>query len=577
MLMILKGNPVSGGYAVGKAFLYKPYEARVTPGTIEKAQAPAALAAWGTAKEEAARELDAVIASMHAAGDADQAKIFEAHKEILFDEEIEMMVSESIAESLSTPDCAVAETFQTLIELLGNTGNALIAARAADLHDVCMRVIRNLHGEKERNLSSLPEEVIVVAHDLLPSDTATLDRKNVLGIVTEIGSGTSHSAIIARSFQIPAVLGVADAMEKIGDGEALTLDAVRGEIETGPTAEQSDRFCEKRAEYLRKHAEEEAYRGKPAVTTDGVRVEIGLNVGDAAFAPEYQDSDFVGLFRTEFLYMRSESMPTEEQQFQAYRQVLCNAGGKPVTLRTLDIGGDKTLPYLTLPHEENPFLGERALRLCLKHRDLFVTQLRAALRASAYGELWLMFPMVGSIDDILRAKELVNEVKEQLRAENTPFDEAVKLGVMIEIPSIALIADLAAQEVDFASVGTNDLCQYVCAADRMNSEISGYYQTLSPAMLRILQDIARAFGAAGKPVSVCGEMAGAPDAATVLVGLGFRKLSMSAGNMAAVKKRICEISAAAAEEAARAGQTLRTQRDVRALLQNLHPGNRETK
>lgn len=317
------------------------------------------------------------------------------------------------------------------------------------------------------------------------------------------------------------------------------------------------------------HAEElKEYYLKPAHLKSGEQIEIGLNVGSPEYTDAFEAVDFVGLLRTEFLYMQSDHMPTEEEQYRAYAQVVTNAGGKPVTLRTLDIGGDKTLPYFELPKEDNPFLGKRALRLCFANPDIFNTQLRAALRASAKGPLWLMFPMVGSVDDIRAAKAAVERAKEELRAEGIAFDENLKVGIMIEIPAIAEIADLAAQEVDFASVGSNDLIQYTTAVDRMNADIADYYQSFSPAIVRMLGKIFSAFHEAGKPISVCGELAGNEQAALILAGLGLRKMSMSGSRISRIKRALSRYTLTQMEELAEQAKMLATEADIEQLLQD---------
>lgn len=532
--MIIKGNPVSPGIALEKAYLYSAFSCEVFASYFEKGHEEKYTKIFENAITEAQCELDGLIVSLMLT-DANKAKIFIAHKEILSDEEILDMIHNAIVSEQKKPDFAVKGVFEEFIEILGKSQDPLIAARTADLRDVCNRLLRVLKGEKEKNLSSLPENVIVVAHELLPSDTATIDRVHVAGIITEAGGSTSHSAIIARGYKIPAVVGVPQALDLIADGMQLALDANTGEITISPSDKVVKQTRDKAENFKKKQEAEEEYLSKPAVTADGQHIEIGINIGTEKFDVSVENYDSVGLFRTEFLYMENDHLPTEEEQFAAYKHVLVKAGGKTVTLRTLDIGGDKILQYMQLPKEDNPFLGKRALRLCLDNTELFNTQLRAALRASAYGSLQIMFPMVGSLDDIRRAKLAVSVAKEQLRAEKKPFNEEINLGIMIEIPSIALIADMVAEEVDFASIGTNDLTQYLCAVDRMNPSVSGYYQELSPAMLRILKFVFEQFRAKGKPVSVCGELAGNPVAAMVLVGLGLRKLSMSEANLARVK------------------------------------------
>lgn len=534
--IVLHGSPASKGLAAAKAYVYTPLVLTVREDTFPAEQEREQQTAFRVICEKAAEELEHLYDTL-AKTDEDKAKIFLAHKELLEDEELLDEVQLAISEGMY-PDAAVQKVFTEFSGLLAKVDNPLIAGRAVDLLDVRNRLVRIYQGKEEKNLSSFEENVILVARALLPSDTATLDRCHVKGIVTELGGENSHSAILARSFGIPAVLHVARAMEVILDGSQVLLDGNAGSLVICPEAAEQEAFVTACEEERQRKERTEAYRRKPTVTKDGCVVDIGLNIG----APEIDESpeayDFVGLFRSEFLYMGNTGFPTEEEQFQAYKKALLQAGGKPVTLRTLDIGGDKTLPYYELPKEENPFLGKRALRLCLSEPELFLTQLRAALRASAFGPLQLMFPMVGSMEDIDRTKEFVETAKRQLREQKHAFDENIKLGIMIEIPSIALLADLAAKEVDFASVGSNDLTQYLCAADRMNEEISNCYQSLSPAMLRTLRFVFEAFAKEGKPVSVCGEMAGKPEAALLLVGLGARKLSMSAGALAEVKAAV---------------------------------------
>ncbi|MCJ7694414.1 MAG: phosphoenolpyruvate--protein phosphotransferase [Anaerolineaceae bacterium] len=540
-MKILKGNPVSRGIALGKVFVYKAFQADVHESYFEPGLEDEQYKVFKNAVAAAEVELDAIVTSLSAES-PEKAKIFSAHIEILNDEEVEEGVKEMIYGDHFMPDYAVDMVFTEFAILLGKAKDPLIAARAADLRDVRNRVLRILKGEKENNLSKLHESVVVVAHDLLPSDTATLDRKNVLGIITEVGGATSHTAIIARSYRIPAVLGVSDATEIMKDDDFIIVDALAGKVLLEPDKETIGEFKTKLVQYNKEEKETGEYIDKIPLVSSGERFSIGLNVGSTEPDDGYKYSDFVGLFRTEFLYMESEHMPTEEEQVTAYKRVLANAMGNPVTLRTLDIGGDKSLRYLVLPKEDNPFLGNRALRLCLSLPDLFRTQLRAALRASAFGELWIMFPMVGTIDDIRAANAVVKDVKNELRAEHIAFDEKVKVGIMIEIPSIAVISDLAAREVDFASVGTNDLTQYLHAVDRMNAKIVDYYQSMSPSMFRMLGTVFSEFNKAGKPISVCGELAGDPLAAIVLFGLGLRKFSMNASNIAHVKRMLSKFS-----------------------------------
>lgn len=566
-MKILKGNPVSRGIALGNVFIYKAFSADVHEAYFEAGHEQEQLKKYQAAVKAAEAELDAVIAKFSSVSE-EKAKIFAAHKEILTDEEVIEGIEEMILSDHTLPDYAVDTVFTEFAVLLSKAKDPLIAARAADLRDVRNRVLRILHGEKEMNLANLTKEVIVVAHDLLPSDTATLDREKVVGIITEVGGATSHTAIIARSYRIPAVLGVSDATEILKAEPHVVLDALAGKVLIEPDQGIVMEYTIRLAEYEKEERETSEYLTKIPLTASGEKFNVGLNIGSTEPDDGFKFSDFVGLFRTEFLYMESEHMPTEEEQVTAYRKVLANAMGNPVTLRTLDIGGDKSLRYLTLPKEENPFLGNRALRLCLSMPELFRTQLRAALRASAYGELWIMFPMVGTIDDVRKAKARVEEVKTELRTENIPFDENVKVGIMIEIPSIAVISDIVAKEVDFASVGTNDLTQYTHAVDRMNASIVDYYQSMSPAMFRLLAMIFSEFNKAGKPISVCGELAGDPMAAVVLVGLGLKKLSMNASNIARVKWMLSKFTLTEMKGIGEKVQQLSTQGDILDYLKD---------
>ena len=564
-MKILKGNPVSRGIALGKVYIYKAFKADVHESYFETGKEEEFFMKYQDAVKIAGKELDNIITSMSESS-PEKAKIFAAHVEILTDEEVEESVKEMIFENRTMPDYAVDEVYTSFANLLEKAKDPLIAARAADLRDVRNRVLRILKGEKESNLSSLRENVIVVAHDLLPSDTATMDRNRVMGIITEVGGATSHTAILARSYKIPALLGVTDATEIMRNGDNVIMDALVGKVLLDPEKETIKEYQEKLVEYIKIERETSEYMDKIPLVASGERFSVGLNVGSTDPDESYKYVDFVGLFRTEFVYMGSEHMPTEQEQFEAYKKVLANAMGNPVTLRTLDIGGDKTLRYMVLPKEDNPFLGNRALRLCFDHLDMFKTQLRAALRASAFGPLQIMFPMVGTMDDIRTANAVVDEVKQDLHTEGIAFDEKINIGIMIEIPSIGMIADMAAKEVDFASVGTNDLTQYLHAVDRMNPAITGYYQSMSPSMFRILGRIFSEFNKAGKPISVCGELAGDSLGALVMFGLGLRKFSMNAANIARVKRTLSLFTLEETEEIAKKVQNMSTEAEVLGYL-----------
>ena len=564
-MRILKGNPVSRGIALAKGYIYRAFKADVHESYFEAGQEAVKYKQFTDAVAAAEAELNAIVASLSAES-PEKAKIFTAHIEILKDEEVAEEVKDMIYSRRAMPDYAVDMVFSEFALLLEKAKDPLIAARAADLRDVRNRVLRILKGEKEQNLANLREKVVVVAHDLLPSDTATLDRAHVMGIITEVGGATSHTAILAQSYKIPAVLGVPEATEIVKNGDMVILDALKGEVLLEPDRPTIAEYEVKLEEFLKSEKQSAEFLNRIPLVASGERFSVGLNIGSTEPDEGFKYVDFVGLFRTEFVYMESEHMPTEDEQFAAYRKVLANAMGNPVTLRTLDIGGDKSLRYLALPKEDNPFLGNRALRLCLDMPEMFKTQLRAALRASAFGPMQIMFPMVGTMDDIRAGNAAVEEAKAELRAEGIPFDEKINIGIMIEIPSIAMIADMAAKETDFASVGTNDLTQYLHAVDRMNPKLTNYYQSSSPAMFRILGRIFKEYNEAGKPISVCGELAGDPLAAIVLFGLGLRKFSMNASNIAHVKRALSLFTLAETEEIAKKVQNLSTEAEVISYL-----------
>ena len=567
-MMEYKGNPVSEGIAVGKAYLYQPYVPQVTEGEIPEDQAPAAVARYEKLLEGAKQELSAIRDRLEKAGDGDKAKIFTAHQDILFDVAMDEEIRDKITYDFMTPEWAIHKVYEKFIKILNKAKDDLIRERVADMRDVKNRLLRIAAGVPEKNLAALGEPVIVVAHDLLPSDTATLDRKNVLALVTEIGGATSHSAIIARSYEIPALLGVDGAMENLSHGQEIAVDAVEGLLVADPSGEVKADFAKKREAFLKRREEEKKFLGVEPRMADGTLLPVHLNVGSAndqeLAAEKYTDG--VGLFRTEFIYMGKEQLPTEDEQYEIYKKVLTAFGDRPVTIRTLDIGGDKKLQCMELPVEENPFLGNRALRLCFSMPEVFLTQLRAALRASVHGNLWIMFPMVGSMDDIRRAKAFVQQAKDQLDAQGVPYSPNVKLGIMVEIPSIALVADLAAKEVDFASIGTNDLTQYSTAVDRMNPALREYYQSYHPALFRLIGYVVESFAKEGKPVSVCGEMGGDPYAAAVLAGLGMSKLSMGSASVARIKKMLSGLTMEKARELAAKARSLPTNDEVESYL-----------
>lgn len=567
--MKLTGTAVSGGIAIAPAFVYRPFTPEAKEAYIEACAADAAFAAFEQNRAAVETELLAICESF-SAGDSDKADILRAHIEILNDIAITEEVERRIRSEHMDHLYAIETTFTLFGDMMASLDDPLLKERAADVQDVKYRLLCACLGVRRASLKDVREPSIICAHDLLPSDTATLNRAMVAGIVTETGGVTSHSAIIARSYGIPAVLGVERAMELISGGDSLILDATAGEVVVRPSPEELRRYTAQKTAYDARVETTRSFTDAVPVTTDGERIYVCQNIGSAS-REELENAasvDGVGLFRTEFLYMQGSQLPNEETQFQAYRTVAETFGSRQVILRTLDIGGDKTLDCMPLPKEDNPFLGIRALRLCFARPELFRTQIRAILRASVYGSLAMMFPMVGTIDDIRHAKAVVADVKSELRAEKIPFNEQIPIGIMIEIPAIAILADAAAEEVDFASIGTNDLCQYMLAVDRLNPEAAPYYQFYNPAVFRIIRQTTEAFNRAGKVLSVCGEMAGDPRIAAVLVGMGIHKLSMSFSSVPAVKRVITGISKEQATALAQEILQMRTASEIEAHLRS---------
>lgn len=568
--MKLKGTAVSKGVVIGKAFIYTPFKPEIIERSIEQNQIEKSLQEYEQLKADAEKELLTIIEKMTKT-DSDKAGIFMAHSEILKDAAMDEEIIELIEKELMAPECAIDVVYEKYIQILASVDDAIMKERADDIKDVKRRLLRIWFQVENLNLTDIDKPSIVFAHDLLPSDTATLNKDMVLAIVTEVGGSTSHSAILARSYGIPAVLGVQNVLSYVSSGEEFIVDALDGVIITEPLEEEKEIYSKKGETYHKKAEAVKKFIDVKPIMKDNTTIKVFLNIGSAS-DEELQGENYtdgVGLFRSEFLYMEGSTIPDEQTQFEAYKKVVTAFGKREVILRTLDIGGDKTLESMELPKEDNPFLGLRALRLCFEKKELFQTQLRAALRASNFGNLSIMFPMVGSMEDIRQAKEIVKEVKEQLKKEGTPFNEAVKIGIMIEIPSIAVVADLAAKEVDFASIGTNDLCQYLMAVDRLNPQVSKYYQSYHPAMFRMIKTICDAFCKEGKEVSICGEMGGDSVVVPILIGLGVKKLSMNLSSVAAVKKVITSLTMEKAEEIAQTVTKMTTAEEIENYLLNL--------
>ena len=527
-MTFLNGIAASNGIAIAKAYRLVEPDLSFEKVTVEDSAAE--IDRFRQAMAQSKSELEAIRDRAKIDLGADKAAIFEAHLLVLSDPELNAPIEDKIKSENVNAETALKETADMFIMMFEQMDNEYMKERAADIRDVTKRVLSHLLGVHIVNPSMIAEEVIIVAEDLTPSDTAQLNRQFVKGFTTNIGGRTSHSAIMARSMEIPAVVGTKTATEEINNGDLVVVDGLKGEVHINPTPELVEQYRKTHEEYEVQKAEWAKLVNEPTVSADDHHVELAANIGTPKDLKGVRENggEGVGLYRTEFLYMGRDQLPTEEEQFEAYKAVLEGMSGKPVVVRTLDIGGDKELPYLELPKELNPFLGFRAIRLCLEEQDIFRTQLRALLRASSYGNLKIMFPMIATLDEFREAKAILEEEKQKLISENQKVAEHIELGIMVEIPSTAVLADQFAKEVDFFSIGTNDLIQYTMAADRMNQRVSYLYQPYNPSILRLVKMVIDAAHAEGKWAGMCGEMAGDETAIPVLLGLGLDEFSMSA-------------------------------------------------
>ncbi|MCR4943668.1 MAG: phosphoenolpyruvate--protein phosphotransferase [Clostridium sp.] len=535
-----KGIAASKGYAIGKVFVQENEEIVITDAKVsdieaEKAKLKSALDAsreqLEKIKEKAAKEMG-----------EEKAAVFEAHITLLDDPEFTGAMEMEIANNSINAMKAVESVTNTFVAIFDAMEDAYMKERAADIKDVSKRIISNLAGKGGDAFAITEANTVVVAHDLTPSDTAQLDRTKVIGFMTDIGGRTSHAAIMARTLEIPAVLGLGDITESVKTGDTVILDGITGDVIVNPTEEQIAEYQAKKEKFTAEQEELKKLIDVKTTTKSGKRVEVCGNIGkpEDVLGVIANGGDGVGLFRTEFLYMDRDNAPTEEEQFESYKFVLEKMEGKQVVIRTLDIGGDKTLPYLPLPKEMNPFLGYRAIRLCLDRKELFKGQLRALLRASVYGKLCVMFPMISGLEEFMQAKEVVEECKKELKAEGKEYSDNIQWGIMVEIPAAAVMADELAKHVDFFSIGTNDLIQYTLAADRMSEKVSYLYNPMHPAVLRLIKMTIDGAHKHGKWVGMCGEMAGDEAAIPTLVEYGLDEFSMSATSILTAKKIILD-------------------------------------
>ena len=551
MTKMLKGIAASDGVAVAKAYLLVQPDLSFETVTVEDISAEEARldAALAASQDELSVIREKAVESLG----EEAAAVFDAHLMVLADPEMTGQIKETIRAKQVNAEAALTEVTNMFIAIFESMDdNPYMQERAADIRDVTKRVLANLLGKKLPNPATIDEESIIVAHDLTPSDTAQLNKKFVKAFVTDIGGRTSHSAIMARTLEIAAVLGINNITELVKDGDILAVSGITGEVVINPTEDQIAEFKAAGEAYAKQKAEWAQLKDAPTVTADGKHFELAANIGTPKDVEGVNDNgaEAVGLYRTEFLYMDSQDFPTEEDQYEAYKAVLEGMNGKPVVVRTMDIGGDKELPYFDLPKEMNPFLGYRALRISISEtgNQMFRTQLRALLRASVHGKLRIMFPMVALLTEFRTAKGILEEEKAKLVAEGVAVADDIEVGIMIEIPAAAMLADQFAKEVDFFSIGTNDLIQYTMAADRMNEQVSYLYQPYNPSILRLINNVIKAAHAEGKWAGMCGEMAGDQTAVPLLVGMGLDEFSMSATSILRTRSLMKKLDTAKMEE-----------------------------
>ena len=569
---MVTGIAASPGVVFGKALVLKEEPIVLNTQKISADQIDAEVAKFYAGREKTAAQLNSIHEKALRTLGAEKAAIFEGHLMILEDEELEEEILAYLKENLSTADVATNKIIDQQVAVLSEIDDEYLKERAGDIRDIGNRLLRNILGMHIVDLGDIQEESILVAYDLTPSETAQLNLDKVLGFITDIGGRTSHTSIMARSLELPAIVGTNDITAHVKTGDLVILDAVNNQIHINPSETEIAAFKAQQAKLAAEKAELAKLKELPAETLDGHRIEVAGNIGTIRDVDGVlrNGGESVGLYRTEFLFMDRASLPGEEEQFEAYKEIVEAMDGKQVVLRTMDIGGDKELPYLDLPKEMNPFLGWRAVRIGLTRREILDTQLRAVLRASAFGKLAVMFPMIISVEEIRELKSIVAELKAQLRAEGHAFDENLQLGVMVETPSAAVNARHLAKEVDFFSIGTNDLTQYTLAVDRGNEIIAHLYNPLTPSVLNLIKQVIDASHAEGKWTGMCGELAGDVRATALLLGMGLDEFSMSAISVPHVKKLARSISYADAKALADEALAQPTAADIERLVNDFY-------
>ena len=565
---MLKGLGASEGYGIGRVMLVVEQKLEYIPKEI--ADVDAELERFHSAVDKfIANTLEQAEAVRKSTG-AKEAEILEGHIAIISDPFMKGEIT-NLIKAHQCAEASVEQICQMFIDMFAATGDELTMQRATDVKDIRDSILSILLGVKEVKISDAPADTVLVVKELTPSMTAGIKKENIVGIITETGSQTSHSAILARAMEIPAVLSAPNALSQLSSGEQIIVDGNTGDVITAPTEEQIAEYTAKRDTFLREKRELELYRGKKTLSVSGEEYELCCNIGtpkDAAKAME-ADGEGVGLFRTEFLFMDRTSLPTEDEQFEAYKTAAVVLKGKPLIIRTLDIGGDKEIPYLGLAKEENPFMGFRAIRYCLKNRDMFKSQIKAILRASAFGDVRIMFPLITAVDELREGKALVEEAKSDLRVSGIEFNENIPVGVMTETSASGVIADLLAKEADFFSIGTNDLTGYTMACDRGNSDVGYLYSPFQPAVLRLIKSIIENAVKAGIPVGMCGEAAANPMMIPLLISFGLNEFSVSAVSVLKVRKNIAKWTKAEADEVAAKVMAMTTEKEITEYLKSV--------
>lgn len=565
---MLYGTAASDGIGIGRVMLVEEHSLEYTPKTVIDTEAE--LQRFKNAVALFCDNTEAQAENLRTTAGEKEAEILEGHIQMIRDPylsgEIEKLINEG-----QCAESALEHMCDMFITMFSSTDDELTQQRAADVKDIKIGVLNILLGKNEVKISAAPKGTVIVARELTPSMTADINKDNIVAIITETGGTTSHSAILARALEIPAVLSVNGIATKLTAGEQVIVDGIMGEIIASPDESELQIYTQKRNKFLKERRELENYRNKPTLSASGEQYELFCNIGkpDDAIKAVNADGEGVGLFRTEFLFMERTSVPTEDEQFDAYKKAALTLKNKPLIIRTLDIGGDKALPYLGLEKEENPFMGFRAIRYCLKNRDLFKTQLRAILRASAFGKISIMFPLVTTVDELREGKQLVEEAKKELKKSKIDFDEHIKVGVMMETSSSAVIADIFAKEADFFSIGTNDLTGYTMACDRGNSDVSYLYSPLQPSVLRLIKYIIESGRKNNIPVGMCGEAAANEMMIPLLISFGLTEFSVSAPSVLKVRRAISKWSKEEADKIADKIMMLSTKSEIENYLKTV--------